>query len=668
MMTQSAEPLYYTYDLETMRTVFLFCGKFDGQPETQVFEISERRNDRNALLNWLSYLQNSRAIMVGYNNLAFDYNLIHDLLTNPYVFDAQHAYLLGQKIIQERDFARPAQSIRMSDRIIPQIDLMKVHHFDNVNKTTSLKALQFAMRLESVEDLPYSPHQDLVPGAIDELISYGIHDVIATEQFLHKSKPALKMRQELIEHGIISGDVLNYSDVKIGTEYLIKKIGRARCFISGSNPKQTLRAHTIFKDIILPKIHFRTEAFNAVLEWFKSQVYYTGRDERPALKVNLGSLEFSFGMGGVHASVDNQVFETTDTHIIKDVDVGSMYPAIALANDFAPEHLGQDFSRAYRQLSEDRKQHAKGTFMNLVLKLANNGATGNFENKFSCFYDIKCAHSIRINGQLQALQLAEMLWLIPGVKLIQANTDGVTALVPREMEGLFDLWCNDWEAQTGLKLEHVPYKRMWIRDVNNYLAETMDGKIKRKGAYWYPITEDDYHGGSGSNWNKNFSMMAVQKCVEEVMLHGHKPEDIVRLIVDPFDFMIRYKTVGAAKVYIGDREQQRTLRYYVSTAGERAKKVAPPKGIIGHYKRKNKLTDEFYNKVMAEIPAGTWDERIHTGNKSKYAAVTTSIESGWLVKECNKASDFNWNDLNYDYYVAEIKKLIIGESHETKSV
>lgn len=655
----------YLYDLETYPNCFLFNGKFYGKPEVQTFEISSRVNHRDQLLQWLSYLGNDSAVQVGYNVLSFDYPILHDLLTKPYTFDAAHAHQLAQNIFGSQRFGggQNPHSVKMRERILPQIDLLKVNHFDNFAKATSLKALEFAMRMDSVEDLPFDPMLPLEPWQMDSLIKYGIHDLRATELFLTKNLRAIEMRQNLIEQGVLSGDVLNYSDVRIGTEYLVSKIGRSRCFISGSNPRQTLRPSVQFGDIILGKINFRTEQFQEVLDWFKAQTIWMGREERPKLKKRLGDLDFYFGVGGVHASVENRFFETNSEFVIRDVDVGGMYPSIAVANSFAPEHLGAHFVQAYRQLQADRAQYPKGSMMNLVLKLANNGVFGNSNSRFSCFFDPKFTFSITVNGQLQLLQLVEFFSLIPGLQLIQANTDGITALVPRAVEHLFDLWCSEWEKLTGLKLEYAPYSKMWIRDVNNYIAIDMKGKIKRKGAYWYPLTDDDYQGSSGSNWNKDFSNLSAQKCVEACLINGWEPKDVIRLIADPFDFMLRFKTPSGAKLYIGEKEQLKTVRYYVSSAGKPMKKIAPPKGKVGDYKRANSIPDETWQKVIQEIPAGSWDARIHTKNKSKYAEVTTNVESGRLVKECNKASDFNWQDVDFDYYIKEVEKLMIGKSY-----
>lgn len=653
------KPLFYIYDKETMLNCYLFGGKFVGDNKTQIFELSSRINQRNELLSWLSYLQSLGVIMVGFNNLHFDYPILHDLLTNPYLFSFERAYQLAQQIIHSQD-RFGGDRIRFGDRIIPQLDLMKVHHFDNRTKATSLKALQFAMRLEDVDDLPFPYDQPLEPWQMDRLRVYLGHDLGSTEQFFYKSELAIKIRQELLEQGVLSGDVLNYSDVKLGTEYLVRKIGRQKCYVSGSTPRQTIRKEVRFSDVIVPRTSFRTEPFAKVLEWFNAQKIYPNAEERPRLETNLAGLQFHFGVGGVHASVNSQFYETTETHVIKDVDVAGMYPAVAIANGFAPEHLGQDFVQAYRQLSVDRKQYPKGTAMNLLLKLAGNGVSGNLENQYSPFFDVKCAYQIRINGQLQLIQLAELLHMIPGVQLIQANTDGVTALVPRDVEHFFDLWCNEWEVMTNLKLEHASYKRMWIRDVNNYIAEYANGSLKRKGAYWYPTCAEDYQGSSGSNWNKDFSNLAAQKGIEAALVRGIAPEFAVKLMSDPFDFMLRYKTPGGAKVYIGDKEQQRTVRYYVSRTGQPMRKVSKPKGSVGSWKKKNGITNEEFARILREIPAGSWDARIHTKNKSQCAENTTGIEKGFLVRDCNKASEFNWNDVDYSYYIEEINKLMIG--------
>lgn len=649
---------YYIYDLETYPNCFLFIGKFLGSDDVHIYEISSRVNHRTELIQFLNWLQSQGVFMVGYNNLGFDYPIIHDLLMNQFAFSYERASKLANEIIKRQNYG--FTSINFTERVIPQIDLMKLNHFDNRAKRTSLKALQFAMRSESVEDLPFEL-KELTFEEMDQLRSYGGHDVTETERFFVKCMHAVEMRHELVESDALPRykDVLNFSDVKIGTEFLVKRIGRNKCY-RGSQPIQTSRSSVALKNIILPMVNFKTPQFQEVLDWFKDQTIWIGTDNKPKFESMLAGLEFHFGLGGVHASVDSKVFESNDEWVIIDIDVAGMYPAVSNANGFRPEHLGDDFVRAYKQLSADRKQYPKGSAMNKVFKLANNGAFGNSNNVYSPLYDPQFTFSITVNGQLQLTMLIERLSQIPTLKVIQANTDGTTVYLKRSMLDWFHFHKADWERETRLELEEVEYKKMWIRDVNNYVALDTNDKVKLKGAYWYPKSDSDYWGGSGSVWNKDFSSMVVQKCAEKCLLYNVQPNTIIRSFTDPFDFMLRYKTPGGAKVYIGDEVQQRTVRYYISKSGKRMLKVSQPKGKIGQFKRKNKLTDEYFNKVMSEIGENVWDDRIHTGNKSRYGQVETSIQSGRLVKQCNHIKDFDWSDVDYEYYIEEVKKLLIG--------
>ena len=647
---------YHVFDLETYPNIFTYCGKFVGADQAYVYEISDRKNQIDELINFLGYLKNNKIEMVGYNNIGFDYLILHELMINPHSFSYQKASEIADKIINGQKRNQKVRGIAVYNRLIPQIDIMKICHFDNRMKATSLKQLQVAMRSESVEDLPFDI-RPLNDQEKDKLIEYNVHDVTETEKFFMLNEHHVKLRREYLEDGVFNdnSDVLNYSDVKIGTEYLINKIGKTKCY-AGGKPRQSFRDEIPFSNVILPKIFFRTEPYEGVHDWFMRQVVFMSQKERPSASIPLSGLTFHFGVGGVHASAENKVFHTTETHQIIDVDVAGMYPSVAIANGFGPEHLGESFTMVYSQIKADRARYAKGTSRNKALKLAGNGAYGNFNNSYSPLYDPKCMLSVTLNGQLQIVQLVEMMDLIPDCELIQANTDGITVRVNKDYENIFTFWCEEWERETGLVLERVDYSRMWIRDVNNYMAETMDGKLKRKGAYQYPKSVEDYDGF----WNKNYSNIASKIAVEKVHTDSWPCEAAIKLVTNPFDFMLLYKTPGGSKLYIGDEPQQKTLRYYVSKTGQPMKKISPPKGEEGQYKRKNKLKDEYFDKIMSEIGKDVWDARIHTGNKSKYTTRTTSVQSGWKVKACNKASDFDWSDVDWDYYTEETKKLVIG--------
>ena len=222
--------------------------------------------------------------------------------------------------------------------------------------------------------------------------------------------------------------------------------------------------------------------------------------------------------------------------------------------------------------------------------------------------------------------------------------------------------CRWWEQLTHLQLEEALYSRMMIRDVNSYLAEYESGKLKRKGAYEY-----------NTLWHQDPSALVVPKAAEAALVRGESVREFITKHRDPFDFMCRAKVPRGSQLMLRwpewevETELQHITRYFVARNGGSLVKVSPPTGEPGTWKRKAKLSDEFYNAVMREIvgqsgecdAAGTpWDARIHTGNRSKHDTRELSICAGWRVMECADAGDFKWGELNYEWYIAEAEKLV----------
>ena len=63
-----------------------------------------------------------------------------------------------------------AYNVKPKDVMIPQIDLYKIHHFDNKARATSLKMIEYNSRSENIEDLPFPVGKELTSDEIDVLI------------------------------------------------------------------------------------------------------------------------------------------------------------------------------------------------------------------------------------------------------------------------------------------------------------------------------------------------------------------------------------------------------------------------------------------------------------------------------------------------------------------
>lgn len=192
----------------------------------------------------------------------------------------------------------------------------------------------------------------------------------------------------------------------------------------------------------------------------------------------------------------------------------------------------------------------------------------------------------------------------------------------------------------------------------------MPPKLKLKGAYWHPDPLD-YAGSISKSsppaWHKDHSNIISTRAAVAAMVHGVDPETFIRCHTDPYDFCLRAKVGRSDQLLLGDREVQRVTRYYVSTNGEQLVKISPPVagGVVGQWKRANGVTKAEYERVMAET-GWQHDERVCTKNRSVYQERRTTIQSGWRVSECNDIRSFDWRNVDYGYYVAEARKLIIA--------
>lgn len=679
------------YDIETFPNTFTLHMEMLKSSVSSTWEISEYRDDRVQLMEWFQWLARTQTPMIGFNNVRFDYPVIHLLFTRPNATYAE-LYAKAQDIFktQEND-AGWGHSVPAWKRFAPQIDLFKINHFDNKAKTTSLKALQINMRVDSVVDMPVEVGTQLTYDEVNhKLIPYNKSDVVKTKLFAGHCMDAINFRVRLIDQ--LGIDVMNFNDTKIGAKILETRLGEDVCYYRSNEnnrkiPRQTVRDQIAIKDIIFPYIQFQNPEFNRILDYLRSQVltsddYHEDTDKAATIRTkgvfaglvaHVGGMDFCFGTGGIHGSVEAQRVIASGRRLIRDIDVAALYPNIGIVNKLAPEHLGQLFVEEYAQLPKDRKkfqvEYGKKSVEANSMKLASNGTYGNTNNPFSVFYDPQYTMTITINGQLMLCMLAEWLMTVPTVQMIQINTDGMTYAIDAEYLEQAKAIEAQWQQYTMLVLEDVHYSRMWIRDVNNYIAEDLEGNLKQKGAYWHPATGEDYAKSISQSqppaWHKDLGNTVSIRAAVAAMVQGINPETFIRTQSDPFDFMCRIKVGRADKLLLGGVEIQKTSRYYVARQGLPMVKVSPPaKGaVVGTFKRKNKVPDAIWRKVNAELAssgnANAWDERIHTKNKSTNKDRITGIEAGHHVVECNDYRNFRFDNVDYSYYVNEAEKLII---------
>lgn len=272
---------YVVYDIEVLRNVFT-CVIETPDKRQEVYEISPRANDSQKFMERLHELQLNETYMVGFNNNGYDYPVLHTFIHNLYGLSAKEVtnglYRKSQLIIKSND--RFEHTLWENNHFVKQIDLYVMNHFDNKAKHTSLKRLQFNMRLENIEEFELDFDKPIKKASdIDKLISYNRHDVHSTHEFLLKCKSAIAFREKLTNDSDKS--YYNFNDTRIGGDYFLTRLGKEVGehilyeYVDGRRIKrQTPRDVVPIKDIIFDNIHFSTPEFDRVLKRLKTFKMY----------------------------------------------------------------------------------------------------------------------------------------------------------------------------------------------------------------------------------------------------------------------------------------------------------------------------------------------------------------------------------------------------------
>jgi len=385
--------MIYIYDIEAYK--YLFCVVFYNitTEEYITFEISKRKNQYNELCDFCKTLSNSNSGCVGFNNLEYDYPLLHAIL----LYNLNTSELIHQ--YSNTLISNNYNQIPYNKQLIHQLDLYKIHHFDNKNRATSLKALEIAMRSDDIIDLPFELTKDLYDYEIEEIIKYCKHDVSETYKFFLKTIPLIELRETLSKEYNLN--LYNDNDPKLGSEIFLSILSKELNIPANTlRTFRTYRPNISLKECVLDKITFTSIELNTLLDWIKSQNITETKNVFSEIDLNkviqllphcnnslknnkleqlniiYDNLQYNIGLGGIHACIDPGVYESNDDYMIVDVDVISYYPNLAITNKFYPEHLSSKFCDIYEDIFNQRVLIPKKDPRNYAYKILLNGVYG----------------------------------------------------------------------------------------------------------------------------------------------------------------------------------------------------------------------------------------------------------------------------------------------------
>lgn len=629
----------WIFDLETYPNIFSIGLMNVDTKEAWVFEISARKNQSKQMIDFMRRLYREKARMVGFNNIGFDYPVLHYILKNKDC-SVYSIYKKAMSLISAEDDDRFRNLVREEDIMIPQIDLYKIHHFDNRARATSLKVLEFNMRSDNIEDLPFDVGKDLSSSQMDTLIKYMQHDIKETYKFYLKTLPMISFREELTVK--YNKNFLNHNDTKIGKDYLIMRLEETNpgcCYKVDAHGKrkiqQTKRKNIKLKECIFSYVNYEREEFKAVLEWFKAQtITETKGVFTDILEHKLGNVAQYAEMVTKEKKLKAQPTEEEIAEMKKELPLcwveerilksskkpvyykrwrlaenlnvvvdsfrfdfgtggihGSLTGVIAVENE-EYQIVDADVSSMYPNLAISNgiyPEHLGQTFCSIYKEM--------YLQRKS--YDKKSAENAMLKLALNGTygdSNSEFSPLYDPKFTMSITVNGQLSLCMLaerllKIEGLQLIQVN-----TDGVTVYMPRKykeqydficNQWQKEVKLDLEYAEYSKMCVKDVNNYTaIYTDGKVKNKGAyeykdlGWHKNHSSLVVAMAVDEYLTKGTDVESFIHKHENILDFMLRVKVPRSNKLFTIDEfgvevKEQNICRYYVSTNGRKLVKVMP---------------------------------------------------------------------------------------------
>lgn len=393
---------------------------------------------------------------------------------------------------------------------------------DDMQQTLSLKSIEGHLGLPIKEsNVDFNIDHSLTKKELEEVIKYCKYDVDSTEEIVNLRTDYLKTKANLGKRaGIDVVKAMAMTNAKLTAQMLGAK------FVPRDDGREYVYPDNLDKGVIP----------NEILEFFDTIHDKSIPDEelfKTSLDILLGDMPCTYAWGGVHGSQSKYYEESTDTRVIQNRDVSSLYPTIIEEYQYLSRNVAD--ANLYYQMRKDRiaAKHSGDNQTSKDLKLPLNTVSGAQENKFNELYDPLPTRSLRISGQLFLTVLTmRLLNACKSIKLLNLNTDGLMYSVDKDELPIVDEICATWEKETRFELETDEISKVWIKDVNNLLLIKTDGEVKTVGGYL------NYGISVKGAWSINNNMIIVKKALIEYFVNGTPIENTINSSDDIFDFQI----------------------------------------------------------------------------------------------------------------------------------
>lgn len=401
----------------------------------------------------------------------------------------------------------------------------------------SLKAIEGNLKLPIVESsIPFDIDRPLTPEELEELIKYCKYDVDSTERLYYERK------EDYIDAKLLVGDMYGVPPEEA--------IGLTNAKLSARVLEAEYVARNDERDYVIPENINTNKIPKIVLDFFlqiqdktipDAKLFGAGKGSKGMtlklwIKTARGSCPVTFAWGGVHGAKPCVIVEETETRVIRNKDVGSLYPNSMINFGYCSRSMKDP--EAYVKLVKKRLGYKKAGDKKRAnaLKLVVNTVYGAMLNLFNALADRWAGRSVCISNQLAMMMLITLLAeQCETIDFININTDGIMYSIDKSEDELANQIVATWCEITRFEMEDDDFTKVIQKDVNNYIGIKSDGSFKTKGGY-----VSLYEGG---NFKTN-SLHIIHKAIVDYLVQGIPAEKTINDCKDVFAFQQIVKTGG----------------------------------------------------------------------------------------------------------------------------
>ena len=597
----------YIYDIEVFKKDNLYVFRDYFTKEWTVIH-----NDLDALRKF--YLANRDSLFIGYNSHSYDSNVMRAHM------QGKNPYHVSKAIIESDDRGLVYKMFDTKKTPLFGMDLYQD------NRGFSLKEHSAFLGINIKEtEVDFDIERELTEeeSILNEM--YCKNDVLATELRFEQNIGMLVAKATIALYFGLDKTALSMTNANLTAELL-------------GAVKQEERGDELDKYELPAGFEIESDEIK--------KAYMSGEFEQNekgnasiALEVNRRDVTEVLGVGGIHGAKESFIYVGD----FNARDVGSLYPNTMTLFNYESRNIPEDKKHVFQMLLDERmkaKYSDKKTIdvrcVEIPTKLLINGfklplntTYGAMGAEFNKLYDPRMRLLVCITGQMALFDLLEKIE--PHATIIQSNTDA-HYYIPFSDEDAkkIDELAKDWEKRTGYTLDNDPFKAIFQKDVNNYLAISSDNKVKIKG-------------GIGLQDGLKNSKAVVSNAFINYVVGGKDYKEFINECEELRQFQIIAKTgwtydeTVVRDTYGNEHKAQKVNRVFAIKDPSNAVEIFKVKrGSIMDEEGTTIVGNDSYTKGVPNAP-------------EYYMIDNEAIGEGWITLD----------DIDKEYYVNQVEDLLV---------